>query len=61
VRQKLFKWWWQRIREEVGLAKRFERPCGRHMTWRCECGAITYGPALVEGAVCSMGHHGVLV
>ena len=27
-RQKFLKWWWQRIREEVGLAKRFERPCG---------------------------------
>jgi hypothetical protein len=20
--------------------------CGRHLTWRCECGAVTYGPAL---------------
>ena len=19
--------------------------CGRHLTWRCECGAVTYGPA----------------
>jgi hypothetical protein len=19
-------------------------PCGRHMTWECECGAVTYGP-----------------
>jgi hypothetical protein len=18
--------------------------CGRHLTWRCECGAVTYGP-----------------
>jgi hypothetical protein len=26
--------------------------CGRHMTWRCECGAVTYGPALAEG--CSL-------
>jgi hypothetical protein len=23
--------------------------CGRHLTWRCECGAVTYGPALGEG------------
>src|SRR5882762_7220356 len=23
--------------------------CGRHLTWCCECGAVTYGPAL--GAV----------
>jgi hypothetical protein len=22
--------------------------CGRHITWRCECGAITYGPPLTE-------------
>ena len=22
--------------------------CGRHLMWRCECGAITYGPALGE-------------
>jgi hypothetical protein len=22
--------------------------CGRHLTWRCECGAVTYGPALTE-------------
>jgi hypothetical protein len=21
----------------------------RHLTWRCECGAVTYGPALAEG------------
>jgi hypothetical protein len=26
--------------------------CGRHTTWRCECGAVTYGPALAEG--CSL-------
>jgi hypothetical protein len=26
--------------------------CGRHLTWRCECGAVTYGPALAEG--CSL-------
>ena len=26
--------------------------CGRHLTWRCECGAVTYGPALGEG--CSL-------
>jgi hypothetical protein len=26
--------------------------CGRHLTWRCECGAVTYGPALSEG--CSL-------
>jgi hypothetical protein len=23
--------------------------CGRHLTWRCECGAITYGPILGDG------------
>jgi hypothetical protein len=23
--------------------------CGRHLTWRWECGAVTYGPALAEG------------
>ena len=28
--------------------------CGRHLTWRCECGAVTYGPAL--GAGCSLLH-----
>jgi hypothetical protein len=22
--------------------------CGRHLTWCCECGAVTYGPALGE-------------
>ena len=26
--------------------------CGRHLTWRCECGAVTYGPALSES--CSL-------
>jgi HAMP domain-containing protein len=26
--------------------------CGRHLTWRCECGAVTYGPAFGEG--CSL-------
>jgi hypothetical protein len=26
--------------------------CGRHLTWACECGAVTYGPALAEG--CSL-------
>jgi hypothetical protein len=26
--------------------------CGRHLTWRCDCGAITYGPALGDG--CSL-------
>jgi hypothetical protein len=26
--------------------------CGRHITWRCDCGAITYGPPLGEG--CSL-------
>jgi hypothetical protein len=25
---------------------------GRHLTWRCECGTVTYGPALAEG--CSL-------
>jgi hypothetical protein len=26
--------------------------CGRHLTWCCECGAVTYGPALADG--CSL-------
>jgi hypothetical protein len=26
--------------------------CGRHLTWACECGAVTYGPVLAEG--CSL-------
>jgi hypothetical protein len=26
--------------------------CGQHLTWRCECGAVTYGPALTNG--CSL-------
>jgi len=26
--------------------------CGRHLTWRCECDAVTYGPALGDG--CSL-------
>jgi hypothetical protein len=26
--------------------------CGRHLSWRCECGAVTNGPALAEG--CSL-------
>jgi hypothetical protein len=26
--------------------------CGRHLTWRCECNAVTYGLALAEG--CSL-------
>jgi hypothetical protein len=26
--------------------------CGRHLTWRCDCGAVTYGPPL--GAGCSL-------
>jgi hypothetical protein len=34
--------------------------CGRHLTGCCECGAVTYGPALAEG--CSLldatGPHG---
>jgi hypothetical protein len=25
---------------------------GRHLTWRCECGAVSYGLALAEG--CSL-------
>jgi hypothetical protein len=26
--------------------------CGRHLTWRCDGGAVTYGQALAEG--CSL-------
>ena len=26
--------------------------CGEHITWECECSAVTYGPALAEG--CSL-------
>lgn len=26
--------------------------CGDHITWECECSAITYGPALATG--CSL-------
>jgi hypothetical protein len=26
--------------------------CGDHITWECECSAVTYGPALTEG--CSL-------
>jgi hypothetical protein len=26
--------------------------CGEHITWECECSAVTYGPALSEG--CSL-------
>jgi hypothetical protein len=26
--------------------------CGEHITWECECSAITYGPALAVG--CSL-------
>jgi hypothetical protein len=26
--------------------------CGRHLTWSCECGAVSYGPALTSG--CSL-------
>ena len=26
--------------------------CGEHITWECECNAITYGPALAVG--CSL-------
>lgn len=26
--------------------------CGEHITWECECSAITYGPALAAG--CSL-------
>ncbi|ORB82669.1 hypothetical protein B1987_00990 [Mycobacterium kansasii] len=26
--------------------------CGRHVCWQCECGAATYGPALIES--CSL-------
>jgi hypothetical protein len=26
--------------------------CGEHITWECECSAVTYGPALTEG--CSL-------
>ncbi|MDT5120486.1 MAG: hypothetical protein QOE30_6225 [Mycobacterium sp.] len=26
--------------------------CGRHITWRCECGAVAYGPA--RSAKCSL-------
>jgi hypothetical protein len=28
------------------------RSCGRHMTWECECGDVTYGPALAPS--CSL-------
>jgi hypothetical protein len=31
--------------------------CRRHLTWRCECAAVTYGPALADAA-CSMGRLG---
>jgi len=26
--------------------------CGRHLTWRCQCGAVRYGPVL--GVGCSL-------
>jgi hypothetical protein len=29
-------------------------PCGRHLTWRCECGAVTYAPPL--GVGCTLLH-----
>ncbi len=28
--------------------------CGRHISWRCECGAMTYGPDL--GDECTLLH-----
>jgi len=34
--------------------------CGRHLTWGCECGAVTYGPVLPEGCSLLDGHHHLL-
>jgi hypothetical protein len=31
------------------LVGRIACSCGRHLTWCCECGAATYGPALAYG------------
>jgi hypothetical protein len=40
------------MRPERMLVGSTECSCGRHVTWRCHCGAVTYGPALAEG--CSL-------
>jgi len=34
--------------------------CGRHLTWRCGCGAVTYGPALAEGCSLLDGPHQIV-
>jgi len=29
--------------------------CGPHIRWECECGATTYGPALIESCTVVRG------
>jgi hypothetical protein len=41
-----------RLRPDRMLVGSIACSCGRHLTWRCDCGAVTYGPALAEG--CSL-------
>jgi hypothetical protein len=33
--------------------------CGGHITWECECGDVTYGPALTES--CTFSLNGIVV
>jgi hypothetical protein len=40
---------WPPLRPGRMLVGRIACSCGRHLTWCCECGAATYGPALAYG------------
>src|ERR1700760_3513739 len=39
------------MRPERMLVGSTECSCGRHLTWRCHCGAVTYRPELGEKCI----------
>lgn len=43
---------WPPLQPGRMLVDRIACLCGRHLTWCCECGAVTYGPTFAYG--CSL-------
>lgn len=39
------------LRSDRTLVRAIACSCGRHSTWRCYCGLVTYAPALTDGCV----------
>ena len=37
------------LRPDRMLVRTVACSCGRHITWRCHCGEVTYGPVLADG------------